>query len=101
MASWLVICHPAATPGTTNLGLKTPNAAATTSPGTWPMQAPRLVKYDFSSGRATPSWPTGLPSNPRAAYAACASGAKYTPAATGSTALRSRRAFSLKSFVIR
>ena len=65
-ASRLVICQPAATAGTTTLGLKQPNAAATTSPGTWPMQAPRLVKYDFSSGRATPSWLTGLPANPSA-----------------------------------
>ena len=36
----------------------------------------------------------------RASYASCASGAKYTPAATGSTALRSRRALSLKSVAI-
>jgi hypothetical protein len=28
----------------TTFGLKQPNAAATTSPGTWPMQADRLVK---------------------------------------------------------
>jgi hypothetical protein len=53
MSLRLAICQPAATTGTTTLGLKTANAAATTSPGDWPVQAPRLVKYDFSSGRAT------------------------------------------------
>jgi hypothetical protein len=52
------------------------------------------------SGRATPSCVMGLPWNPNAANAECASGAKYTPAATGSTALRSRRALSWKSVVI-
>jgi hypothetical protein len=66
MSLRLAICQPGATTGTTTLGLKTPNAAATTSPGTRPMQAPRLVNYDFSSGRATPSWLTGLGSNPNA-----------------------------------
>jgi hypothetical protein len=65
------------------------------------MQAPRLVKYDFSSGRAMPSaLAGGLPSKPSASYAAWASGAKYTPAATGSTALRSRRARSRNSVAI-
>ena len=44
IASRLAICHPASTAGTTTLGLKQPKAAATTSPGTWPMHAPRLVK---------------------------------------------------------
>jgi hypothetical protein len=42
----------------------------------------------------------GLPSKPSASYAPWASGAKYTPAATGSTALRSRRARSRNSVAI-
>jgi hypothetical protein len=44
MAARLVTCHPAPTAGTTTFGLKQPKAAATTSPGTWPMHALRLVK---------------------------------------------------------
>jgi hypothetical protein len=39
-----VRAHPAATAGTTTSGLKTPKAAAITSPGTWPMTDPRLQK---------------------------------------------------------
>ena len=36
--------QPNATAGTTAAGLNTPNPAATTSPGTWPISEPRLVK---------------------------------------------------------
>ena len=38
------LLHPNSTAGTTAAGLNTANAAATTSPGTWPMTEPRLVK---------------------------------------------------------
>jgi hypothetical protein len=44
MASRQATCHPIVTAGTTTFGLKHPNAAATTSPGTCPIQAHRLVK---------------------------------------------------------
>ena len=38
------LLHPKDTEGTTASGLNTAKAAATTSPGTWPMTDPRLVK---------------------------------------------------------
>ena len=44
IASAPAISHPAVTKGTTTSGLNTPNAAATTSPGTWPSTEPRLQK---------------------------------------------------------
>ena len=39
-----VRCQPSSTHGTTTSGLNTPNAAATTVPGTCPSRLPRLVK---------------------------------------------------------
>ena len=36
--------QPKSTEGTTAAGLNTAKAAATSSPGTWPMTEPRLVK---------------------------------------------------------
>ncbi len=44
MVAASVRVHPCATSGTTIAGLNTANAAATTSPGTWPMTEPRLQK---------------------------------------------------------
>ena len=41
----------ASTAGTTASGLNTPNAAATSSPGTCPITEPRLVKYAGPSGQ--------------------------------------------------
>jgi hypothetical protein len=56
--------QPSRTAGTTTAGLNTPNAAATTSPGTWPSTEPRLQKYAGPSGMATPEKVPGLASKP-------------------------------------
>ena len=52
------------TSGTTTAGLKTPNVAAITSPGTWPSTEPRLQKYAGPSGIATPPTSAGLGEKP-------------------------------------
>ena len=44
MVAASVRVQPWATAGTTTAGLNTPKAAATTSPGTWPMTEPREQK---------------------------------------------------------
>ena len=59
-----VSVQPYVTAGTTTAGLNTPNAAATTSPGTWPITEPRLQKYAGPSGMATPPSSAGLGPNP-------------------------------------
>jgi hypothetical protein len=44
MVAASVRVQPKATAGTTTAGLNTANAAATSSPGTWPRHEPRLQK---------------------------------------------------------
>jgi hypothetical protein len=44
MVAASVCVQPWSTSGMTTAGLNTPKAAATTSPGTWPMTEPRLQK---------------------------------------------------------
>jgi hypothetical protein len=62
------------------------------------MHAPRLVKLQLRTGHG--SAVTGLPSKPVPHPPCAPRGAKYKPAATGSTALRSRRVLSLKLVAI-
>ena len=61
--------QPSRRTGTTTAGLNTANAAAMTSPGTWPSTEPRLQKYAGPSGIATPAISTGLGAKPSASYA--------------------------------